>query len=106
MIGGGLMQDSNGFVVSGNFHTAQKYGLIRGQDFEYAGFTSAVNIKSIKKILDDEEIVLLTTVGSSRMGDLVNVNGYHLAATAASSLKAYKLIYFAGQTHVCTLMKS
>mmetsp|Transcript_16933 Transcript_16933/g.22057 ORF Transcript_16933/g.22057 Transcript_16933/m.22057 type:complete len:95 (-) Transcript_16933:526-810(-) len=25
-----LMQDSNGFVVSGNFYTVQKYGLIRG----------------------------------------------------------------------------
>lgn len=98
--GGGLVQGSSGFVVSGTFYTAQKYGMVRGQDFEFTGFTSAVNTKSIRTVLNDDDIVLLTTVGSTRMGDLVNVNGYHLAAAAAASLKAYKLVYFANEGSV------
>lgn len=86
-----------GNVVSGNFYTAQRFGEIRGEDFEYTGFTSSVNTKRINQVVGNNDIVLLTTVGLSPMGELVNVNGYHLTATVASSLEAYKLIYFSNE---------
>lgn len=86
-----------GNIVSGNFYTARRYGRIRGEDFEYAGYVGEVHVKNINNVLKDNDIVLLSTVGLCRMGDLVNVNGYHLAASVASSLNAYKLVYMANE---------
>lgn len=84
-----------GNIVSGNFYTAQRYGRIRGQDFQYAGYVNNVHPEKINKVLADNDIVLLSTVGLCRTGDLVNVNGYHLAASVAASLNCYKLVYLA-----------
>jgi len=106
MQGGVSLHGVAGFVVSGNFYTAQKFGLVQGkeidceQDFEFAGFTSSVSTNAIRKVLNNNDIVLLTTVGTTRLGDLVNVNGYHLAAATASALDAYKLVYFANEGSV------
>lgn len=86
-----------GNIVSGNFYTARRYGRIRGQDFQYAGYVGEVHTDNIEKVLRDNDIVLLSTVGLCSWGDLVNVNGYHLAASVASSLKAYKLVYMANE---------
>jgi len=106
MHGGVSLMGEAGFVVSGNFFTAQKFGLIHGKnidynhDFEFAGFTTSVDGIAIQRVLNNNDIVLLTTVGTTRLGDLVNVNGYHLAATTAAALNAYKLIYFANEGSV------
>jgi len=86
-----------GNVVSGNFYTAQRFGTIRGQDFEYTGYASDVHVDNINRILEDNDVVLLTTVGVSPLGELVNVNGYHLTAAVASALEAYKLIYMSNE---------
>ena len=83
-----------GNVVSGNFYSAQAYGSVQGEDFGATGFASKVHTSNIHKVLNNNDVVLLTTVGSTALGDLVNVNGYHLAATVAASLDAYKLLYF------------
>ena len=84
---------SNGNVVGGNFYTAQPFGLIRGEDYKHTGYTAKVHVENIKKALDNNDVVLLTTISSSRTGELVNVNGNHLAATVAKSLEAHKVIY-------------
>ena len=86
-----------GNVVSGNFFTARRYGRIRGQDFEYAGYVGEVHSDNIDNVLKDNDIVLLSTVGLCRDGDLVSVNGYHLAASVAASLEAHKIIYLANE---------
>ena len=87
-----------GNVVSGNsFYTARLFGNVRGEDFEHTGFTTNVHTANIERTLKNNDIVLLTTVGSSPQGDLVHVNGYHLAATVAASLDAYKLIYLSNE---------
>lgn len=84
-----------GNVVSGNFFTARRYGRIRGQDFQYAGYVGEVHTDNINNVLQDSDIVLLPTVGLCGSGDLVSVNGYHLAASVAASLQAYKIVYMA-----------
>ena len=89
-----------GNVVSGNFYTAHRFGTVRGVDYEYTGYASETHTKNIRQVLDKHDIVLLSTIGLSAMGELVNVNGYHLAATVASSLQASKLIYIASQGSV------
>lgn len=80
-------------VVSGNFYTAQRFGVVRGRDYQYTGFASETHTQNIRQTLDKGDVLLLSTVGLSPTGDLVNVNGYHLAATVAASLKASKVIY-------------
>jgi acetylglutamate kinase len=89
-----------GNVVSGNFYTAHRFGTVRGIEYEYTGYASETHTKNIRQVLDKNDIVLLSTVGLSTMGELVNVNGYHLAATVAASLQASKVIYIASQGSV------
>ena len=89
-----------GNVVSGNFYTAHRFGTVRGVDYEYTGYASETHTKNIRQVLDKHDIVLLSTIGLSTMGELVNVNGYHLAATVAASLQASKVIYIASQGSV------
>jgi acetylglutamate kinase len=91
---------SEGNVVSGNFYTAHRFGVVRGKEYEYTGYASETHTKNIRQVLDNNDIVLLSTIGLSAMGELVNVNGYHLAATVAASLQASKVIYIASQGSV------
>ena len=86
-----------GNVVSGNFYTGQQIGHVRGEDYQYTGFAKETHTRNIMQVLNNNDVVVLTTVGLSPMGELVNVNGYHLAATVAASLGASKLIYMANQ---------
>lgn len=89
-----------GNVVSGNFYTAQQIGQVRGKDYQYTGFATETHTRNILQVLNNNDVVVLSTVGLSPMGELVNVNGYHLAATVAASLGATKLIYMANQGSV------
>ena len=86
-----------GNIVSGNFFTARRYGRIRGQDFQYAGYVGEVHTDNVNNVLRENDIVLLSTVGLCSSGDLVSVNGYHLAASVAASLEAYKIVYMANE---------
>jgi acetylglutamate kinase len=95
-----LNRAPEGNIVSGNFYTAHRFGIVRGKDYEYTGYACETHTKNIRQVLDKNDIVLLSTVGLSAVGELVNVNGYHLAATVAASLQASKLIYIASQGSV------
>ena len=96
----------DGNVVSGNFYTAKRYGEIRGENFQYTGFAAETHTENILQVLQNDDVVLLSTVGLSPMGELVNVNGYHLAATVAASTKASKLIYLSNQSCLLQLLSS
>lgn len=87
----------SGNVVGGNFYTAKPFGVVRGKDYQNTGYPSHVNEEKLQEVLERHDIVLLTTVGCSRLGSCVNVNGNHLAASVASSLGAHKLVYFSNQ---------
>jgi acetylglutamate kinase len=95
-----INQPPEGNIVSGNFYTAHRLGVVRDKNYEYTGYASETHTKNIRQVLDNHDIVLLSTIGLSAMGELVNVNGYHLAATVASSLQASKVIYLASQGSV------
>lgn len=99
--GGSSTPDApEGNVVSGNFYTANTFGVVKGRDYEYTGCVSQVHSENIDQCLNNNDVVLLTTVGYSPLGELVNVNGYHLAANVAASLGAYKLVYMANEGSV------
>lgn len=85
--------DANGNVVGGTFYTARPFGVIDHVDYKNTGYPSKIYTERIEACLNNNDIVLLSTIGTSRLGDVVNVNGNHLAATVAAALKARKLVF-------------
>jgi acetylglutamate kinase len=123
---GGARRQMDGNVVSGNFYTATRLRIRpsgqqqqqtgngnnnnnnnnnNGDDEEdeddfshYTGYASEIHIDKIQRILQqNNDIVVLTTVGQTRRGNVVNVNGHQLTAAVAAALQAYKVIYMASQ---------
>ena len=84
----------DGNVVSGNFYSAQPFGILDGIDFKYSGFVRRVEVDKIRQVHRSRDIILLTTLGVSPSGEVFNVNSESLAATVAGSLDASKLIFF------------
>jgi len=84
----------SGNVVSGNFYSAQPFGVIDGVDYMYTGFPRRIEVEKIRQVHQANDIVLLTTLGVSPSGEIFNVNSESLAATAAGSLGASKIVYF------------
>lgn len=83
-----------GNVVSGNFYSAQPFGVINGVDYEYSGFVRRMEVNKINQVLQNRDIVLLTSLGFSPTGEVFNVNSEYLAAHAAGELGASKMVYF------------
>ena len=84
----------DGNVVSGNFYSAQPYGVIDGIDFKYTGFPRKVETEKIKQVLDAHDVVLLTSLGASPSGEMFNVSTEHLASYVAGALGASKVVFF------------
>uniref|UniRef100_A0A7S4N0L1 amino-acid N-acetyltransferase n=1 Tax=Odontella aurita TaxID=265563 RepID=A0A7S4N0L1_9STRA len=85
----------DGNVVSGNFYSAQPFGVIDGVDYMYTGFPRRVEVEKIRNVHNSNDIVLLTPLGVSPSGEIFNVNSESLAANVAGNLGASKVIYFA-----------
>ena len=62
--------------------------------FRYTGFVRRVEVEKIRKLHNNRDICLLTTLGVSPSGEVFNVNSESLAATVAGSLGASKVVYF------------
>lgn len=92
----GLMDEDSkdGNIVSGNFYSAQPFGVIDGLDFKFTGFPRKVETDKIKQVLDSHDVVLMTSLGTSPSGEIFNVNTEHLACFVAGSLKAEKVVFF------------
>lgn len=84
----------DGNVVSGNFYSAQPFGILDGIDYKYSGFVRRLEKEKINQCHENRDIVLLTTLGVSPTGEVFNVNSEYLAAYAGGALDASKVIYF------------
>jgi amino-acid N-acetyltransferase len=84
----------DGNVVSGNFYSAQPFGILDGLDYQYTGFVRRVEVEKIRQLHNARDICLLTTLGVSPSGEVFNVNSESLAATVAGALEASKVVYF------------
>jgi amino-acid N-acetyltransferase len=100
MSGGSDVPALSGNVVGGNFYTARPFGVVDGNDFKHTGYPTKIMTDRINQALKNNDIVLLSTVGTSRLGDLVNVNGNHLAASVAAALQSRKLVTLANDDAV------
>jgi len=80
-------------VASGNFVTAKPIGVIDGVDLQHTGEVRKIDATAIEKRLKDGELVLLSPMGYSPTGETFNLTLEDVAASAAVSLKADKLIF-------------
>lgn len=80
-------------VISGNFITARPIGIMDGVDLQHTGLVRKVDVKAITQSLDNNSIVLLSTLGFSPTGEAFNLTLEDVATSAARAIKADKLIF-------------
>ena len=79
-------------IISGNFITAKPIGIVDGVDFQLTGVTRKIAYDTIGRILDAGSLVLLSPLGFSPTGEAFNLTMEDVAVSAASALRADKLI--------------
>ena len=80
-------------TVSGNFITAQPYGVHGGVDFQYTGAVRKVDALAVDACLDTGNIVIISNVGYSPTGEVFNLSIEDVAVATALALAADKLIF-------------
>ncbi|KAF8060080.1 NAGS2 [Scenedesmus sp. PABB004] len=79
-------------VVSGNYVAAKRRGILDGVDFGYTGEVRFVARDAIRRQLDNDNIVLLSNLGFTAGGEVLNCNTYDVGLHASIELGADKLI--------------
>jgi amino-acid N-acetyltransferase len=80
-------------VVSGNFITAQPYGIRNGVDYCQTGNVRNVDADAIKQHLKKHNVVLVSPIGYSPSGEIFNLRAEDVATEVAIELGADKLIF-------------
>jgi amino-acid N-acetyltransferase len=80
-------------VVSGNFVTAQPYGIRNGIDYCQTGNVRNVDANAIKQHLKKHNVVLISPIGYSPSGEIFNLRAEDVATEVAIELDADKLIF-------------
>ncbi len=80
-------------VVSGNFITAQPYGIRNGIDYCQTGNVRNVDASAIKQHLKKHNVVLVSPIGYSPSGEIFNLRAEDVATEVAIALDADKLIF-------------
>ena len=80
-------------VVSGNYYSAKPIGVRDGIDYKYTGLLRRVEVEKINQAHNNDDVVIMTSLGVSPSGELFCVNSECLAAGVASKLNADKIIY-------------
>jgi amino-acid N-acetyltransferase len=86
------MANSRVRIVSGNFVIARPVGILKGVDLQHTGLVRKVDVEAIRASLDSGYLVLLPPLGFSPTGEAFNLTMQDVAASAATALKADKLI--------------
>ncbi|KAM3363384.1 putative amino-acid acetyltransferase NAGS1, chloroplastic [Capsicum galapagoense] len=79
-------------VAGGNFLAAKKRGVVEGIDYASTGEVKKIDVSRIRESLDQDSIVLLSNLGYSSSGEVLNCNTYEVATACALALGAEKLI--------------
>ncbi|XP_054790194.1 probable amino-acid acetyltransferase NAGS2, chloroplastic, partial [Prosopis cineraria] len=79
-------------VASGNFLAAKRRGVVDGIDYGSTGEVKKVDVSRMRERLDGGCIVLLSNLGYSSSGEVLNCNTYEVATACALAIGADKLI--------------
>ncbi|MBV2234806.1 MAG: amino-acid N-acetyltransferase [Sterolibacterium sp.] len=82
-------------ITGGNFITAKPVGVVDGVDHLYTGTVRKVIAEEIKADLDQQNVVLISSLGVSPSGEVFNLAMEEVAETVAVALQAEKLIFLA-----------
>jgi amino-acid N-acetyltransferase len=86
-------------VACGNFVAAKRRGVVAGVDFGDTGDVRYVDADAINVRLDAGDVVVLSNLGNSAAGEVLNCLTWDVAARAALQLHADKLLCFASGTN-------
>ncbi|KAL6013028.1 putative amino-acid acetyltransferase nags1, chloroplastic [Asimina triloba] len=79
-------------VASGNFLAAKRRGVVDGIDFGATGEVKKIDVARIRERLAADCIVIVSNVGYSSSGEVLNCNTYEVATACALAIGAEKLI--------------
>uniref|UniRef100_A0A1D1YUY8 amino-acid N-acetyltransferase n=1 Tax=Anthurium amnicola TaxID=1678845 RepID=A0A1D1YUY8_9ARAE len=79
-------------VASGNFLAAKRRGVVEGIDFGATGEVKKIDVSRIRERLDKNCIVVVSNLGYSSSGEVLNCNTYEVATACALAIEADKLI--------------
>ncbi|RDX96847.1 putative amino-acid acetyltransferase NAGS2, chloroplastic, partial [Mucuna pruriens] len=79
-------------VASGNFLAAKRRGVVKGIDYGSTGEVKKVDVSRMRERLDGDCIVILSNLGYSSSGQVLNCNTYEVATACALAIGAEKLI--------------
>jgi amino-acid N-acetyltransferase len=82
-------------VACGNFVAAKRRGVVGGVDFGDTGEVRHIDADALNARLDSGDVALLSNLGYSAAGEVLNCATWEVAAAAAHALKADKMISFA-----------
>ncbi|MBL6749897.1 MAG: amino-acid N-acetyltransferase [Nevskia sp.] len=80
-------------VSGGNWVTARPVGIRDGVDHQLTGEVRRVDIASIRDVLAQDRIALLSPIGYSPTGEIFNLRAGDVAQSVATGLAADKLIF-------------
>jgi amino-acid N-acetyltransferase len=80
-------------VTGGNFITAKPVGVVDGVDYQFTGAVRKVIAEEIAADLDQENVVLISPIGTSPSGEIFNLSMEEVAEKVAIALQAEKLIF-------------
>lgn len=81
-------------IRGGNFITAMPQGIIDGIDHQMTGKIRSVDGVSIKEIINNNCIALLSPLGYSITGEVFNLSFADVGTSVATSIRADKIILF------------
>ncbi|TYG95141.1 hypothetical protein ES288_A11G244800v1 [Gossypium darwinii] len=79
-------------VAGGNFLAAKRRGVVEGVDYGASGEVKKVDVARMCERLDGGCIVILSNLGYSSSGEVLNCNAYEVATACALAIGADKLI--------------
>lgn len=80
-------------VASGNWITARPVGVRSGVDHQHTGEVRRVDVDSLRTVLEQDRIALLSNIGYSPTGEIFNLRYEDVATATAQALGADKLIF-------------
>ena len=80
-------------VTGGNFITARPIGVVDGVDLLFTGKVRKIMADEIAADLDQQNVVLISSLGVSPSGEIFNLPVEEVAESVAVALQAEKLIY-------------
>lgn len=86
------LHDVSVSVTSGNFLAAKRRGVVGGIDYGSTGEVKKIDATRMRERLDGGSIVILTNLGYSSSGEVLNCNTYEVATACALAIGADKLI--------------